>query len=151
MTVPETVPETVPKTVPEAATHTDPSDLVVPLDGLPPCHPWSALLEVGERRLEVRVADGTLTLTDQVSLNSSWDFTFTVTGAEWAEFCALPVPRGCTSAQALVATRGRSGFGAAGRCGRAPPAPSTGCSTPCASGSDPARPPGPRRRSRAPG
>jgi pimeloyl-ACP methyl ester carboxylesterase len=78
----------------------------VTLAGLPPCHPWSALLEIGELRVGIRVADGTLTLTDEASINASWDFSFGISGAEWAEFCASPVPRGLTSAQALVATRG---------------------------------------------
>jgi pimeloyl-ACP methyl ester carboxylesterase len=78
----------------------------VTLAGLPACHPWSALLEIGDLRFGVRVADGELSLADDVSINSSWDFSFSISATEWSEFCALPVTRGNTSAQALVATRG---------------------------------------------
>ena len=78
----------------------------VPLDGLPSCHPWSALLEIGPHRLTVRVRNGALELAGVDDINSSWDFSFTVSPQEWARFCARPTPRGMTSAQALVATHG---------------------------------------------
>ncbi|MQA95000.1 MAG: alpha/beta fold hydrolase [Streptosporangiales bacterium] len=72
------------------------------LDGLPPGPPWSVLLEIGELRVVVRADGGDLTIAD----GGEWDFGFAISAAEWAEFCAVPPPRGCTSAQALVATRG---------------------------------------------
>ncbi|HEX4356626.1 MAG TPA: alpha/beta hydrolase [Pseudonocardia sp.] len=78
----------------------------VVLNGLPACHPWSALLEIGSLRLGVRVERGRLTLTDEATINASWDFSFSISEAEWSAFCAAPVPPGLTSAQALVATRG---------------------------------------------
>jgi pimeloyl-ACP methyl ester carboxylesterase len=78
----------------------------VTLDGLPACHPWSALLEIGALRLGVRVDGGDLAVTDDTSINSSWDFGFRISEAEWTDFCATPITRGHTSAQALVATRG---------------------------------------------
>jgi pimeloyl-ACP methyl ester carboxylesterase len=81
-------------------------DMTVPLDGLPPCHPWSALLEIGPQRLTVRVRDGSLELAGADDINSSWDFSFAVSAQEWARFCSCPTPRGMTSAQALVATHG---------------------------------------------
>src|SRR4051794_874305 len=76
------------------------------LSGLPPCHPWSALLEIGERRIGVQVRDGALDMSEGDDVNSSWDFSFTVSVEEWEQFCSSPQPRGMTSAQALVATRG---------------------------------------------
>ncbi|HEY0575408.1 MAG TPA: alpha/beta hydrolase [Pseudonocardia sp.] len=78
----------------------------VTLDGLPACHPWSALLEIGDLAFGVRVEDGQLTFLGDVTINSSWDFSFSISEAEWSEFRALPVRRGHTSAQALVATAG---------------------------------------------
>jgi pimeloyl-ACP methyl ester carboxylesterase len=78
----------------------------VSLAGLPYTPPWSAQLELGNHRLGVRVAEGTVEICDADDLNSSWDFSFTVSPDEWAQFCSLPTPRGMTSAQALVATRG---------------------------------------------
>lgn len=76
------------------------------LRGLPPCHPWSALLEIGDRRIGVRVRDEALEATEGDDVNASWDFSFAVTAEEWELFCASPPPRGMTSAQALVATGG---------------------------------------------
>lgn len=72
------------------------------LDGLPPGPPWSVLLEIGELRVVLRVADGAVAVID----TDDWDFGFAISAAEWAEFCTELPPRGCTSAQALVATRG---------------------------------------------
>jgi pimeloyl-ACP methyl ester carboxylesterase len=80
--------------------------MTVRMDGLPPGRPWSALLEVGPHRLGVRVAGGELTVDPDRTLNASWDFVVTLGDEEWREFCALPVARGATSAQAFVATRG---------------------------------------------
>ena len=77
-----------------------------PLEGLPPCHPWSALLEIGPHRLSVRVHGDALELDDVDDVNSSWDFSFTISAEEWSRFCVRPTPRGMTSAQALVATHG---------------------------------------------
>lgn len=78
----------------------------IDLAGVPACHPWSALLEIGELRLGIRVVDGRLTITDDVTINASWDFGFAISAPEWARFCAQPTTRGYTSAQALVATGG---------------------------------------------
>ena len=80
--------------------------VTVPLDGLAPCHPWSALLEIGSARITVRVADGTAALEWHDDVNSSWDYALSISEEEWREFCSRPTPRGMTSVQALVATRG---------------------------------------------
>ncbi|GAA5164360.1 hypothetical protein GCM10023321_52700 [Pseudonocardia eucalypti] len=89
-------------------THQEALDAVagIPPDALPACHPWRALLEIGPLRVGVHAEDRRLTLSDQVTINSSWDFEFTVSRREWAEFVTRPTGRGLTSAQALVATRG---------------------------------------------
>ena len=78
-------------------------DLLV---GLPPGPDWSLLLQIGERRFLVRVADGEVRCEGAPGINATWDVGFAVSDAEWADFCADPPPRGATSAQALVATRG---------------------------------------------
>lgn len=76
------------------------------LRGLPPVPPWSAQLEIGPLRVGLRVDGTRVEVTDDVDINSTWDLAVSLTAEEWAEFCELPVPRGCTSLQALVATRG---------------------------------------------
>ncbi|MHC1558077.1 alpha/beta fold hydrolase [Actinomycetospora sp. C-140] len=76
------------------------------LRGLPPGPDWSLLLEIGSRRHLVRVVDGSLQHEGAPGINATWDVGFAVSEQEWAEFCADPPPRGATSAQALVATRG---------------------------------------------
>ncbi|GLZ45893.1 hypothetical protein Acsp06_20780 [Actinomycetospora sp. NBRC 106375] len=76
------------------------------LDGLPPGPDWSLLLEIGTGRHLVRVVDGTVRCEGSPGINATWDVGFAVSEQEWAEFCADPPPRGATSAQALVATRG---------------------------------------------
>jgi pimeloyl-ACP methyl ester carboxylesterase len=78
----------------------------VSLAGLPPCHPWSALLEIGDQRHGIRVERDHVTTVDDVSVNASWDFSFSISTREWAALCAEPLTRGYTSAQALVATGG---------------------------------------------
>ena len=75
------------------------------LDGLPPGPPWTALLTIGELRVVLHAdGDGALRVTD--SPGDAADFGFAISADEWADFCTQPPPRGCTSAQALVATRG---------------------------------------------
>lgn len=82
------------------------------LDGVPPGPPWSVLLEIGDLRVAVRVDDGAVTAVERVhvradaAIEAGCDFGFTISASEWADLCAVPPPRGCTSAQALVATRG---------------------------------------------
>jgi pimeloyl-ACP methyl ester carboxylesterase len=76
------------------------------LAGLPPGPDWTLLLEIGDDRCLVRVADGHVQCEGAPDINATWDVGFAVSDAEWAEFCADPPPRGATSAQALVATRG---------------------------------------------
>ncbi|GAA4932907.1 pimeloyl-ACP methyl ester carboxylesterase [Actinomycetospora succinea] len=76
------------------------------LAGLPPGPDWSLLLEIGSTRHLVRVVDGALRHEGAPGINATWDVGFAVTDEEWAAFCADPPPRGATSAQALVATRG---------------------------------------------
>jgi pimeloyl-ACP methyl ester carboxylesterase len=78
----------------------------VSLAGLPPCHPWSALLEIGDQRFGIRLDRDRLTTTEDVTINASWDFSFSISAREWAALCARPLTRGHTSAQALVATAG---------------------------------------------
>lgn len=78
----------------------------VSLAGIAPMGPWAALLEIGTRRITVNYRDHQLAVDDGPTINDSWDFTFAVTTEEWDSFCSVPVPRGFTSAQALVATRG---------------------------------------------
>src|SRR5689334_16504136 len=76
------------------------------LAGLPPGPDWSVLLEIGSERQLVRVVDGSLRREGPPGINATWDVGFAVSDEEWADFCADPPPRGATSAQALVATRG---------------------------------------------
>lgn len=76
------------------------------LAGLPPGPDWSLLLEIGSERHLVRVVDGSLRREGAPGINATWDVGFAVSDEEWADFCADPPPRGATSAQALVATRG---------------------------------------------
>lgn len=76
------------------------------LAGLPPGPDWTLLLEIGDTSCLVRVADGRVHSGSAPGINDTWDVGFAVSDAEWAEFCADPPPRGATSAQALVATRG---------------------------------------------
>ncbi|MDQ4116194.1 MAG: alpha/beta hydrolase [Actinomycetota bacterium] len=81
--------------------------VTVQLDGLAPCHPWTALLEIGSARITVRVRDdGSVELDDRDDVNSSWDYSLWISEEEWREFCSRPTPRGMTSVQALIATRG---------------------------------------------
>lgn len=88
--------------------HQDALDAVagIPADALPACRPWRALLEIGSRRFGLSSEGRRLSVTDRVDINASWDFSFTVSEREWAEFVTRPTRRGLTSAQALVATRG---------------------------------------------
>jgi hypothetical protein len=48
-------------------------------------------------------------VTEGDDVNASRDFCFTVSAEEWERFRSSPPPRGMTSAQALVATRGAHG------------------------------------------
>ncbi len=76
------------------------------LAGLPPGPPTTLLLEVAGTRLLVDVAGGALTPRGAPGINDTWDVAFTLTAQDWADVTADPPPRGATSAQALVATRG---------------------------------------------
>src|SRR4051794_19703366 len=76
------------------------------LAGLAPGPDWSLLLEIGATRVLLRVVEGSVRVEGAPGINATWDVGFAVSDAEWAEFCADPPPRGATSAQALVATRG---------------------------------------------
>jgi pimeloyl-ACP methyl ester carboxylesterase len=78
----------------------------VSLDGLPPSEPWSVLLRIANLEIGVRVVGGEVTATADITINSSFDFEFTISEAEWRRFCADRTERGHTSAQALVATAG---------------------------------------------
>jgi pimeloyl-ACP methyl ester carboxylesterase len=78
----------------------------VSLEGLPPAEPWSALLRIADLRIGVTVADRGVTATSDITINSSFDFEFAISEAEWQGFCADRIERGHTSAQALVATSG---------------------------------------------
>lgn len=78
----------------------------VSLAGLPPAGRWTALFEIGSGRFGIEVVGLALRVLDDVGINASWDFTFTLSELEWAAFCEVPPARGYTSAQAIVATQG---------------------------------------------
>src|SRR4051795_3419509 len=78
----------------------------VSLTGLPAQEPWIALLEIGDEKVGLRVAGRELALVEDVGINASWDFSYTMTADEWERFCARPAGRGWTTAQAVVATQG---------------------------------------------
>ncbi len=81
------------------------------LAGLPPGPPCTLLLDVAGVRLLVDVARGTLTPRGAPGINDTWDVSVGLTEQDWADVCADPPPRGATTAQALVATRGADRIG----------------------------------------
>lgn len=74
--------------------------------GLPARERCRFLVEIGADRFGVLLDGGRLEITTEVGINSTWDFSYTMTDEAWADFCRVPVPRGYTTAQALVATVG---------------------------------------------
>lgn len=78
------------------------------LEGLPGRGECRFLVEVGGTAFGVEVDATGLRTTRDVGINSTWDFSWTVSDDVWDDFCTVPPPRGHTSAQALVATFGPS-------------------------------------------
>lgn len=76
------------------------------LRGLPPGPPATLLLDVAGTRVLLEVAGGALTVRGAPGINDTWDVALALTAQDWDDVCADPPPRGATTAQALVATRG---------------------------------------------
>jgi pimeloyl-ACP methyl ester carboxylesterase len=78
----------------------------ISLAGLPDHDRCRFLVEIGTSAFGVVVDGPTLAVSTDVGINSDWDFSFSIDEQAWAGFCAVPPPRGHTTAQALVATFG---------------------------------------------
>ncbi|NKQ55491.1 alpha/beta hydrolase [Amycolatopsis sp. K13G38] len=79
-------------------------DLDVVLGGLPPAGSWRGLVDVGGIAFGLSGVDNAVRIVPVSGINDRWDFEFLLSEEDWSAFCAEPVARGYTTAQAVVAT-----------------------------------------------